>query len=399
MQQFELAKNLFYVGVNDRHKHLFENMLSLPYGVSYNSYLIVDEKIALIDTVEGPFAEELYDNIKDIAGDRKVDYLVVNHMEPDHSSGIKTMLLHYPEIKLIVNAKTVDMLKGYYGLTEDVMIVVKDGESISLGERTLSFHMTPMVHWPEVMMTYVAKDQILFSADAFGCFGTLDGAVLDTQLNLDMYYAEMYRYYANIVGKYGSPVQTALKKLGGLPLSMICSTHGPVWTKHIPEVVGIYDALSSNKTADGIVIAYGSMYGHTEQMAEMVARGAASVTKNVRIYDVSTTDQSVLLSEIFRNKGLILGSPTYCNEVYPNMKSIMDKIATRNIKDRIFGYWGTFTWACASHKCFAAFAESMKWSDPVGVEIKQAMTKEQAQTLFELGKTIAERVVAESDNK
>jgi flavorubredoxin len=398
MLQFEIAKNLYYVGVNDRHKRLFENMLPLPYGVSYNSYLIVDEKIALIDTVETPFAEELCDNIKDTIGDRKVDYLIVNHMEPDHSSGIKSMLLHYPELKLVVNAKTVDMLKGYYALDESIMHIINDGDTLSIGERTLSFHFTPMVHWPEVMMTYIAKDQILFSADAFGCFGTLDGAVLDTQLNLDIYYSEMYRYYANIVGKYGSPVQTALKKLSGLPLSMICSTHGPVWTKHISEVVGIYDALSDNKTADGVVIAYGSMHGHTEQMAEVVAKGVASVTKNVRIYDVSTTDQSLLLGEIFRNKGLILGSPTYCNEMYPNMLSIMNKISTRNIKDRAFGYWGTFTWIGAAYKAFAAFAEKMKWENAIGVEIKQSMTKEQETELFNLGKTIAERVVGINKN-
>lgn len=392
MQRYEIAKDIYYVGVNDRHKHLFENMLPLPYGVSYNSYLIVDEKVALVDTVEGPFAEELLDNIKEVIGDRRLDYLIVNHMEPDHSSGIRTMLAHYPSLKLIVNAKTIDMLKGYYGLNEDVMLEVKNGEEISLGGRMLSFHFAPMVHWPEVMMTYVAKDQILFSADAFGCFGTLDGAVLDTQLNLGLYFDEMYRYYANIVGKYGSPVQTALKKLGGLPLSMICSTHGPVWTKHIPEVVGIYDELSSGKTQEGVVIAYGSMYGHTEQMAEMVARGVASVMKNVRIYDVSTADHSLLLSEIFKYKGLILGSPTYCNEIYPNMQYIMNKIATRNIKDRVFGYWGSFTWAGAAAKGFASFAESMKWEEPVGLEIKQSMTQAQADELFELGRQVAERV-------
>jgi flavorubredoxin len=227
----------------------------------------------------------------------------------------------------------------------------------------------------------------------FGCFGTLDGAVLDTELNLDKYYTEMVRYYACIVGKYGAPVQTALKKLGGLDIKMICSTHGPVWTDHIGEVIGIYDRLSKYETEPGVVIAYGSMYGHTEEMAEMVARGAASVTKNVVLHDVSRSDHSYILADIFRYKGFICGAPTYCGELYPNAATLLAKIKTRGVKNHEFGCFGSFTWANATTKPFEAFAEAMKWEVTGYVEVKQAMTAEQAEALYELGRAVALKTI------
>ena len=285
----QLVDKIYYVGVNDRQKDLFENMLPLQYGVSYNAYLINDDKTVLVDTVEHPFVEQLIDQVKIVLNGKKLDYLIVNHMEPDHSSGIKTLKLLYPDLQIILNAKTADMINGYYGIS-DKLVVVKDGDTFSTGSKTLSFHFTPMVHWPEVMMTYVKEDELLFSADAFGCFGALNGAVVDEELDLSVHYTEMVRYYANIVGKYGMPVQTALKKLSGTPIKMICSLHGPIWKKDIAKVVGIYDSLSKYEAEPGVVIVYGSMYGHTEQMAEVVAEGAASVTKNVKLYDVSLTN-------------------------------------------------------------------------------------------------------------
>lgn len=384
----QLAEKVYYVGVNDRHKTLFENMLPLPYGVSYNAYLIDDEKTVLVDTVEQPYAEQFVDMVKRILNGRPLDYLVVNHMEPDHSSGMKALRMMYPDMKIVTNCKTMDMIGGYYGIT-DGFVEVKDGQSLSIGKYSLSFHFAPMVHWPEVMVTYLPEKQILFSADAFGCFGTLDGAVLDTDLNLDKYYTEMVRYYACIVGKYGAPVQTALKKLSGLDIKMICSTHGPVWTEHIARTVAVYDRLSRYETEPGVVIAYGSMYGHTEQMAEIVARGAASVTPNVVLHDVSRSDHSYILADIFRYKGLIIGSPTYCNELYPEVNSLLNKIKTRGVKNHNFGCFGTYTWADASMKGFNAFAEAMKWNIDSSVDVKHSMNEEQEKALFELGRIIA----------
>ena len=388
----QLVNNIYYVGVNDRQKDLFENMLPLQYGVSYNSYLINDEKTVLVDTVEHPFVEQLINQVTSVLNGKPLDYLIVNHMEPDHSSGIKTLKLLYPDLQIILNAKTADMLNGYYGISDNLYIV-KDGDTFSTGSKTLSFHFTPMVHWPEVMMTYVKEDELLFSADAFGCFGALNGAVIDSELDLTVHYNEMVRYYANIVGKYGLPVQNALKKLSGTPIKMICSLHGPVWKDEIAKVVGIYDTLSKYEAEPGVVIVYGSMYGHTEQMAEAVAEGAASITKNVKVYDVSRTNASYILADIFRYKGFICGSPTYCNELYPEINSLLAKIKTRGIKNREFGCFGSFTWAGATLKNFKAFAEEMKWDCVATPEIKQNMTEEQYKELYNLGRVIAEKSI------
>lgn len=388
----QLVNNIYYVGVNDRQKDLFENMLPLQYGVSYNSYLINDEKTVLVDTVEHPFVEQLINQVTSVLNGKPLDYLIVNHMEPDHSSGIKTLKLLYPNLQIILNAKTADMLNGYYGISDNLYIV-KDGDTFSTGSKTLSFHFTPMVHWPEVMMTYVKEDELLFSADAFGCFGALNGAVIDSELDLTVHYNEMVRYYANIVGKYGLPVQNALKKLSGTPIKMICSLHGPVWKDEIAKVVGIYDTLSKYEAEPGVVIVYGSMYGHTEQMAEAVAEGAASITKNVKVYDVSRINASYILADIFRYKGFICGSPTYCNELYPEINSLLAKIKTRGIKNREFGCFGSFTWAGATLKNFKAFAEEMKWDCVASPEIKQNMTEEQYKELYNLGRVIAEKTI------
>ena len=388
----QLVNNIYYVGVNNRQKDLFENMLPLQYGVSYNSYLINDEKTVLVDTVEHPFVEQLINQVTSVLNGKPLDYLIVNHMEPDHSSGIKTLKLLYPDLQIILNAKTADMLNGYYGISDNLYIV-KDGDTFSTGSKTLSFHFTPMVHWPEVMMTYVKEDELLFSADAFGCFGALNGAVIDSELDLTVHYNEMVRYYANIVGKYGLPVQNALKKLSGTPIKMICSLHGPVWKDEIAKVVGIYDTLSKYEAEPGVVIVYGSMYGHTEQMAEAVAEGAASITKNVKVYDVSRTNASYILADIFRYKGFICGSPTYCNELYPEINSLLAKIKTRGIKNREFGCFGSFTWAGATLKNFKAFAEEMKWDCVATPEIKQNMTEEQYKELYNLGRVIAEKTI------
>ena len=391
MKPISIANDIFYVGVNDRRKALFENMLPLPYGVAYNSYIVRDERIALIDTVECPFGETLIERIKSAIGDRQPDYLIVNHMEPDHSSSILTVRSAFPNIKLVGNAKTLSMLKGYYGI-DDGTLEVKDGDKLSLGQHTLQFFLTPMVHWPEVMVTYDVEHHTLFSADAFGCFGTLDGAVLDTDLDTEKYFAEMYRYYANIVGKYGLPVQNALKKLNALPIHMICSTHGPVWTEQIPKVLNIYDRLSRYEGEQGIVIVYGSMYGHTEEMAEAVARGAVKVCKNVRLYNCSHTDASILVSEIFRYKGLIVGTPTYCNGLYPNIASLLQKLEVRGLQNRVFGMFTSYSWANSAERDIKAFAERMKWPTPYAVQVKQRMTDTDAEALESLGQTIAENI-------
>lgn len=390
-QNQEIAKDIFYVGVNDRQKHKFENMLPLPFGVSYNAYLIIDEKTALVDTVDTAMGEVFIDKIQSQLQGRTLDYLIINHMEPDHSGSIRTIRQYYPEIQIIGNSKTLEMIKGFYGIDTQLK-EVKDEEVLSLGKHKLQFYLTPMIHWPETMMTYDATEKVLFSGDAFGCFGTLDGAVVDADMNIEHYWDEMTRYYANIVGKYGAAVQKALKKLTPLDFQMICSTHGPVWKEYISEVVDMYDQYSRFEGKEGVVIVYGSMYGFTELMAETVAQGLAQAgMKTIIIHNVSKSDASVILQDIFKYRGLIVGSPTYCNELYPEVESLLRKIEIRGIRNRYFGYFGSFTWAGAAVKRLASFVETMKWDTvEISVEEKQGLKDEKYKACLELGRQMAE---------
>lgn len=387
----EIAKDIYYVGVNDRIKHKFENMLPLPYGVSYNSYLIVDEKVALVDTVEISFGDVFIDKIQSQLRDRQIDYLIINHMEPDHSGSLSLLRKYYPNVTLVGNKKTLEMVQGYYGI-DDNTLEVSDGEILKLGTHVLQFHLTPMVHWPETMMTYDESERVLFSGDAFGCFGTLDGGVIDSEMNLDKYWDEMYRYYANIVGKYGAPVQKALQKLTPLDIKIICSTHGPVWKEQTSKAVDIYDQLSRYEAKEGVVVVYGSMYGNTERMAEAVAQGLVqNGIRNVVMHNVSVSDASVILRDIFKYKGLIIGSPTYCNDLYPEIHSLLTKIEIRQVKKRDFAFFGSYSWAGITNKKLAEFGEKMKWRMiDFTVEEKMGLTENNYQACIMLGRKTAE---------
>lgn len=392
---FEITNNIYYVGVNDRTKHLFESMWPLPFGVSYNSYIIEDEKTVLIDTVDICYSDVFFRKIVSLLGDKPIDYLVVNHMEPDHSGSIELLVSRYPNIQIVGNKRSVDMLNGYYGITQNV-IQVEDLEEINLGKYTLQFYMTPMVHWPETMMTYVKENRVVFSGDAFGTFGTIDGGVLDTQLRTEKYWDEMIRYYSNIVGKFGSPVQTALKKLSGVEIDVICSTHGPVWTKEgdAAKVISLYDKLSRYDADNGLVIAYGSMYGHTEELAETIARAAAeNGIKDVVLHNVAKSHVSDIIRDVFKYKGLIIGSPTYNNKLYPEVESLVSSLQNRNLKGRLFGCFGGFTWSDASAKNLLAFANEMEFdliADPV--VIRQGMLSSVKEAAQNLGMTMASKL-------
>ena len=390
----EITNNIYYVGVNDRNKFLFEGLWPLPNGVSYNSYLIVDEKVCLIDTVEVDFFTQFIENIHEVIGDRPIDYLVVNHMEPDHSGSIALIRKYYPEIQVVGNKKTFGMLSGFYNICGGE-VEVKNGDTLSLGGRELSFVLTPMVHWPETMVTLDNANHVLFSGDAFGCFGALNGGVIDSEINCDTFWLEMVRYYSNIVGKYGTPVQNALKKLAGVQLDYICSTHGPVWHEHIQKVIGIYDQLSRYECEEGIVICYGTMYGNTERMAEIIAAAASKTgIKNIVIYNVSKTHHSYILRDIFRYKALIVGAPTYNTSLYHEMDVLLSEIAHKDMKNRLIGWFGSFGWASK------AVAKIQEWNDTalhfeaVGepVEMKQAIDADSRARCEALGRAMAERL-------
>ena len=392
-----ITDNIYYVGVNDRNKNLFEGLWPLPNGVSYNSYLIVDEKVCLIDTVEVDFFTQFIENIQEVIGDRPIDYLVVNHMEPDHSGSIALIRKYYPEIQVIGNKKTFGMLSGFYGISENEL-EVKNGDTLSLGKHQLQFVLTPMVHWPETMVTLDTTSNVLFAGDAFGCFGALNGGVIDSDICCDTVWLEMVRYYSNIVGKYGTPVQNALKKLAGVKLDYICSTHGPVWHDNIQRVIDLYDRMSRYETEEGIVICYGTMYGNTERMAEVIAKAASKAgIKNIVIYNVSKTHHSYILRDIFRYKALIVGAPTYNTSLYHEMDVLLSEVAHKDIKNHLIGWFGSFGWASK------AVAKIQEWNDTalhfeaVGtpVEMKQAMNADTRSQCEALGQAMAERLIAD----
>lgn len=353
--------------------HLFERLWSLRRGVSYNSYVIADEKIAVVDTVEVAYASAFMQNIEKAAGGRPVDYLIVNHMEPDHSGSIAALRQRYPQMQIVGNAKTLQMIKGYYGICEN-LLEVSDGFTLSLGSETLTFYLAPMVHWPETMVTYGNVAKILFSGDAFGCFGALDGGVTDEELAFEDYYDEMVRYYACIVGKYGQPVQKALQKLSLLPIDIIAATHGPVWKCSIDKVVKVYDELSRYAAQRGVVVAYGSMYGNTAGLCEEIAcRLREKGVEKIKIYDLSSADISEVLRDIFLYRGLVIASPTYNNELFPPVRELLEKISERTVKGRLFGFAGSYTWASAALKRFADKAEKCGWETlPCSIEMKQS---------------------------
>lgn len=385
-----------YVGVNDRHKTLFENLWPLPYGVSYNSYLIEDEKVALVDTVDICYFDVFLKKIRRVLGDRPIDYLIINHMEPDHSGSISLIKQHYPNITLVGNKKTFEMVDGYYGVGGE-RYVVGEGDTLSLGHHELHFALIPMVHWPETMVTFDATEGVLFSGDAFGCFGALNGGVIDAKINTDMYWNEMVRYYSNIVGKYGSPVQKALQKLKGLNITAICSTHGPVWTEEIPRVIDMYDRLSRYEAEEGVVIAYGTMYGNTEEVAEAIAEELSNQgIRNIVMHNVSHSAHSNIIADVFKYRGLIVGCPTYNGQLYPELEALLSKLAAREIKGRYLGYFGSFTWAGAAVKRIAEFNDRLKY-ELVGtpVEMKHSMKEANYVQSKELAMAMAERLKAD----
>lgn len=391
----EITNKIYYVGVNDRNKSLFEGLWPLPNGVSYNAYLIDDEKVALVDTVEVDFFMPFLENIREVLGDRKIDYVVVNHMEPDHSGSLALIRKYYPEAQIVGNKKTFDMMRGFYGV-EEGLCEVKNGDTISLGNHTLQFVLTPMVHWPETMMTLCGD--VLFSGDAFGCFGALNGATIDQEMNCDTFWLEMTRYYSNIVGKYGTPVQQALKKLAGVPVSYICATHGPVWHEYVEKVIGIYDRLSRYEAEPGLVICYGTMYGNTERAAEVIARAAAQAgLKNIVMYNVSKTHHSYIIRDLFRYRGLIVGAPTYNTGLYHEMNVLLDELSQKDIKGRLFGWFGSFSWASKAVSEITRWNEEKLKYEQVGtpVEIKQALTDETIAQCEALGREMAQRLMAE----
>jgi flavorubredoxin len=387
----EISDKIYWIGVNDMDTDLFEGIWPLPRGVAYNAYLIDDEKVAVIDTVKKGYLPQFIEKIQSVLGDKPIDYLVVNHMEPDHSGSVKILRQLYPNMEIVANQKTLDFLKGFYGI-EDGIKIMGDKETIDLGDKSLTFYMTPMVHWPETMMTYENKTQTLFSADAFGGFGVLQGGIFDDEVDLEYYENEILRYYSNIVAKYSPMVQRALAKLDGVPIKVIASTHGAVFRKNPSYIVERYDRWSKQETEKGVVIVYSSMYGHTQTMAEAIARSLACAgVDQIRLHNVSRSHLSYMLTDIWKYKGLILGSSTYNMKMSPYMDMLVSTLDNDKLKNRVFGVFGSYSWSGGAVKALREYAEKSgnQLLEPV-VEAKHAPDDNFLDMCRQLGKNMAE---------
>ncbi len=359
----KITEDIYWIGGNDRRLSRFENIFPIPRGVSYNSYVILDEKTVLLDTVDYSVSRQFIENLEHTLDGRGLDYIVVNHMEPDHCAVIGDILLRYPNAKLVGNAKTFNMIGQFYEDMSYDKVLVAEGDTLSTGTHTLRFLMAPMVHWPETMVTYDENTGILFSADAFGTFGALDGIIFADEVDFDRdWLDDARRYYTNIVGKYGVQVQALLKKAASLDIKMLAPLHGPVWRKDLEYILDKYNRWSTYEPEDkGIMIAYASMYGNTENMANALAcMLAEDGVKNIRVYDVSGTDVSTLISEAFRVSHIVLASPTYNGDIYPVMESFIKDMKALNIQNRTVALMDNGTWAATASKKMAELLGTMK---------------------------------------
>lgn len=400
MKRIELAENIYYVGVNDRHTDFFENHIQLPNGVSYNSYLIVDEQVALIDPVEIGFIGQFLANVRAVLNGRQVDYLIVNHAEPDHSGSVAMLQKEFPNMQIVGNAKTFAPLEAFYGPLQNKKVVA-DSETLSLGKHTLQFFTAPMVHWPESMVTFETATGILFSNDAFGGFGALNGGIFDDQVDLSFYEDDMRRYYANIVGKVSMPASKAINRLSTLGIKMIAPSHGLVWRSDLQWVISRYLRWSGHQGEEGVVIAYGSMYGNTAAMADLIARGVADAgVRDVRVYDVSRTETSFIISDIWKFKGVVLGACAHYGSMFPNMSLLVHEIEHFKPQNKQFALFGGMGWSGGGVSTLSKIAADAQWNlvtDPV--EVKGAPIREEdIDRLYALGLAIGEAVKVKTEN-
>lgn len=394
----KVTDDLIYVGGSDRRLSRFENLFPIPKGVSYNSYVLLDEKTVLFDTADESISRQYIENVVHALNGRPLDYMVVQHMEPDHCAMIDDMLRRYPEAKMVCSAKAVGMFAQFYGTDVAARaLIVKEGDKLSTGEHTLHFVMAPMVHWPEVMVTYDEKDKILFSADAFGTFGALAGNIFNDEITFDTTWMnDARRYYTNIVGKYGVQVQALLKKAASLDIEMICPLHGPIWRKDLGLLLEKYQKWSTYEPEDKtVMIAYATMYGNTENAANVLAGMLADKgVKNIAMYDVSETDVSELVAESFRCSHLVLAAPTYNSGIQPKMEAYLSDIKALNLQNRTVAVIDNGTWAATAGKQMIGMLEGMKnmtiLENPIS--IKSALAENQLGALEALADELAKQV-------
>ncbi len=343
MNAREIRPGIFWVGVNDRTTDLFEGVWPLPHGVSYNAYLVIGERVALIDTVKAHFAEDLLRNISQVISLERLDYIVVNHMEPDHSGALPAVLRQAPSATVLATPQALPMLASFYGITERVK-PVSDGERIDLGGKALAFHHIPFVHWPETMATYEETERVLFTCDAFGGFHALDGVLFDDEVEVWEYEDEILRYFSNIVGMHSRPVLRAIEKLKGLDIAVIAPSHGLVWRRDPVHILEMYSRWARMEALPEVTLVFGSMYGFTSRMAEAVARGVKKAGLKVKVLDAARTHVSFLIREAWKRKGLIIGAPTYDTGIFPPVEYFLRLLERKRLRDRVVGVFGSYGW-------------------------------------------------------
>lgn len=396
----KINDDVFYVGVNDRRITWFENTHPITRGMAYNSYVIVDEKTVLLDTIDKAGAQQFLENLDYVLKGRTLDYLVINHMEPDHCALIEDVVRKFKDVILVGNKKTFELLHQFYDIEiGDNFIEVKEGDTLSLGKRTLKFMMAPMVHWPEVMVTYSDVDKMIFTADAFGTFGALNGNIYADQIDFaGEWLDDSRRYFSNIIGKYGMQTNMLLKKLATLEIDYICPLHGPIWRDNIDYIINKYKTWASYQAEEkGVVIAFGSVYGNTEEAVDVLAAKLSELgVKNIKIHDTTSTDPSYVISDIFRYSTLVLASSTYNLSIFPAMNTLIHDIVNHNIQNRHVAIIENGSWAPTSGKQMRTELEKTKNNTLINEQIfslKSTLKAEQLDQLDELAKAIAATVL------
>lgn len=397
----KVTEDIVWVGASDRRLALFENIFPIPRGVSYNSYVLLDEKTVLLDTVDASVAGQFFENLEHVLDGRKLDYLIVNHMEPDHCAMIGDLVRRYPEVQVVGNTKTFGMIKQFFGTDfAERAVTVKEGDTLATGAHTLHFVMAPMVHWPEVMVTYDEKDKVLFAADGFGTFGALNGNIFADEVDFDRdWLDDARRYYTNIVGKYGASVQALLKKASGLDIAVICPLHGPIWRENLGYILEKYQKWSTYEAEDqAVVILYATMYGNTASAADALAgRLAAKGVKKIAVYDVSNTHVSELISEIFRASHVVFAAPTYNGGIYPVMENLLADMKALAVQNKTVALMENGTWAPTTAKQMREKLAELKNVTILDTQItiKSAMAPEQEGQL----EALADALAASMDNQ
>lgn len=391
----KVTDDLYWIGGSDRRLALFENVYPIPRGVSYNSYVLLDEKTVLLDTVDASISGLFFENLEHVLNGRTLDYLIVNHMEPDHCAIIADVVRRYPDVKLVCNAKTVPMLKQFFDfLVDDRTVIVKEMDTLCTGKHTFAFVMAPMVHWPEAMVSYDTVDKILFSADGFGTFGAINGNLFADEVDFERdWLDDARRYFINIVGKYGVQVQNLLKKAATLEIKMICPLHGPIWRENLGWFIEKYDTWSSYKPENqAVMIAYASIYGNTQNAAEILASKLADKgVKNIAMYDVSVTDPSVIVSESFRCSHLVFAAPSYNGGIFTKMETVLSELKAHSLQNRTVAIMENGTWAPVAGRQMREIFAGMKNIELLeeGVTIRSAVKEAQEESLEALAEKIA----------